>query len=278
MLDLVGDVDGVLCGDDEITRAVMERAVPRLRAISKYGVGLDKIDLVAAAELQLPVSFCPGVNQVSVAEHVFGLMIALARNILAEDAVIREGSWQRMTGRELAGKQIGIVGLGRVGKEVARRANAFGMVCLGYDETWDAQTTPQVIRAPSLDELFARCDVVSLHLPLTSATRQIVDSRLLALMPGGAYLLNTARGELVVIDAVVDALNSGQLGGYAADVFESEPLPPGHPLIACPNTVLTPHIGSRTHESVRRQALMAAENLVLMLNGQPPHALATMTP
>ena len=142
----------------------------------------------------------------------------------------------------------------------------------------DAHATPQVSRARSLDELFARCEVVSLHLPLTSATRQLVDARLIALMPRGAYLLNTARGELVVMDAVVDALHSGQLGGYAADVFESEPLPPGHPLTACPNTVLTPHIGSRTHESVRRRALMAAENLVLMLDGQPPHALATIMP
>jgi len=278
MLELVGkgDFDGWLIGDDAITRAVIQKSLPRLKVISKYGIGLDKVDVKAATELKVPVTFCPGVNHTTVAEHVFGLMIAIYRDIVPQCNFVKSGQWKRLTGHELAGKTIGIIGVGRIGKEVAIRARAFGMNVIGYDLYWDdkfAQAN-HVKRASSVEEVMKNSDIVTLHTNLTDETRHLANARRIALMKKGAVLINTARGELVETNDVVAALKSGQLLGYGADVLEQEPPPKDHPLFACPNAVITPHIGSRTFESVARQAKMAADNLIAVLNGQKPLAQA----
>lgn len=276
MLELVGEIDGLLCGDDAITRRVIEKALPRLKVISKYGIGLDKIDVEAATELKVPVAFTPGVNHTTVAEHTFGLMIAVCRNIVTECDHVKAGRWKRITGYELRDKTIGIVGLGRIGKEVAIRARAFGMKVIGYGNYWDEEFAAQwqVERCTDLKELFPKVDVLSLHTKLTDKTRGMIDAAALASMRNSAVVVNCARGEMVDTAAMVDALNSGQIHGYAADVMEQEPPPEDHPFFRCPNTVLTPHIGSRTFENVVRQATMSTQNLINILKGEPALAQA----
>lgn len=274
LLSRVGAHDGIICGDDAFTRAVLTRCRPRLRVLSKYGIGLDKIDLAAARELGIPVTFCPGVNHETVAEHAFGLLLALTRRIPEHDAIVKSGQWKRHTGRELSGKTMGIAGLGRVGKEVARRAAAFNMKLAAFDPFWDEAfaRVHGVERRASLEELLAGADVVSLHMNLTDENREAIDAARLARMKPGAILLNCARGALVNQTDVAAALRSGALGGYGADVLDPEPVEESNPLLSAPNVVLTPHIGSRTFESVERQAAMAAENLIRVLAGQPPLA------
>ena len=278
MLELVakGDFDGWLIGDDAITRAVIQKSLPRLKVISKYGIGLDKVDVKSATEFKLPVTFCPGVNHTTVAEHVFGLMLAIYRDIVPQCNYVKSGNWKRLTGHELFGKTIGVIGLGRIGKEVSSRARAFGMNVIAFDLYWDDKFAQQynVQRAGSIEDVLKVSDIVTLHTNLTDETRHMINSKRLAMMKKGSVLINTARGELVETNDIATALKSGQLLGYGADVLESEPPPKDHPLFACPNAVLTPHIGSRTYESVARQAKMAAQNLINVLNGQPAIAQA----
>jgi len=278
MLELVakGDFDGWLIGDDAITRDVIQKSLPRLQVISKYGIGLDKVDVKSATEFKLPVTFCPGVNHTTVAEHVFGLMLAIYRDIVAQCNYVKSGNWKRLTGHELFGKTIGVIGLGRIGKEVSSRARAFGMNVIGFDLYWDDKFAQQydVQRAGSIEDVLKASDIVTLHTNLTEETRHLMNAKRLAMMRKGSVLINTARGELVETNDVVTALKSGQLLGYGADVLESEPPPKDHPLFACPNAVLTPHIGSRTYESVARQAKMAAQNLINVLHGKPALAQA----
>ncbi|MDR3222051.1 MAG: phosphoglycerate dehydrogenase [Candidatus Accumulibacter sp.] len=276
MLELAGGFDAFLCGDDAITRAVIEKSLPRLRIIAKYGIGLDKIDVAYATEKKIPVTFTPGVNHTTVAEHAFGLLIILVKELDFHIAETKAGRWSRHTGHEIAGKTLGIVGLGRIGKEMAIRANAFGMTPVGYDTYWDADFAAkhQVKRFEKLDDLFAAADVVSLHTNLSPQTRDMVNAASLQKFKPGALLINCGRGELVDNAAVVAALQSGRLGGYGADVLDVEPPPPDHPLLHAPRCIVTPHIGSRTHESVQRQAGMALENLLLFLDGKAPLAQA----
>src|ERR1017187_746200 len=216
MLELAGDFDGFLCGDDGITRAVLQKSRPRLKVISKYGIGLDKVDVKAATELKIPITFCPGVNHTTVAEHVFGLMLAIYRDIVPQCNFVKSGQWKRLTGHELAGKTIGIIGVGRIGKEVAIRARAFGMNVIGYDIYWDDKFAQQysVQRAGSIEDVLKVSDIVTLHTNLTDETRHLANARRIALMKKGAVLINTARGELVETHDVVAALDRGQPLGY----------------------------------------------------------------
>lgn len=276
MLELAGDFDAFLCGDDAITRAVLEKSLPRLKVVAKYGIGLDKVDIAAATELKLPVTYCPGVNHTTVAELTFGLLLAIYRQIVEQDNAVHEGKWKRLTGHELMGTTIGIAGLGRVGKEVAIRARAFGMNVLGYVIHWDEEFARHhgVERANDVDDLIRRSDIISLHMNLTPETRGIINADRLMLFKRHAVLLNCARGELVDSAALAAALNVGQIAGYGADVLDEEPPKPDHPLLKCRNAVITPHIGSRTYESVLRQATMAAQNMINILEGRPALAQA----
>ncbi len=273
-LALVGDVDGYICGDDAITRAVLEKALPRLKVLSKYGIGVDKIDVKAATELGIPVCYTPGVNHTTVAEHCFALLLALYKNLVAEVEYTRAGKWKRLTGHELLGKRLGIVGLGRIGREVAVRARAFGMETAGYDIYWPEDFALQhgVERAPSLAALLGSCDILSLHTNLTDETRGMINDDSIARMKDGVVVINCARGELVDTAAMAAALQSGKVAGYGTDVLDREPPPPDHPLLAAPNCLVTPHIGSRTYESVVRQAGAALQNLMLGLRGEKPLA------
>ena len=270
MLELAGEFDGFLCGDDELTHRVLAKAAPRLKVISKYGIGLDKIDLAACHELQIPVLFTPGVNHTTVAEHSFCLLLALVRNLVDSVNATRAGQWKRITGNELWRKKIGIVGLGRIGQEMIRRCRGFDMEVHAFGNFWPEEFCEQyqVIRHGTVENLMSVSDILSLHTMLNAGTRRLINTERLALMPEGGILVNTSRGELIDPQAVLAALNSGRLSGYAADVMEHEPPAADAPLLRHPKALITPHIGSRTYESVPRQAMRATSNLIHFFTGE----------
>ena len=277
MLNFARDgFDGFLNGDDIITAKVIDAALPRLRVIAKYGIGLDSIDVKYATQKKLPVLFTPGVNHTTVAEHCFGLMIALAKHFWPHLRSTKEGQWKRITGHELFGKTIAVLGVGRIGKEVIKRAVAFEMKPIGYDIYWDENFAKQyhVPRAASVIDAIKNADVVSLHMNLDEKNRGMFNKDMLAKMKKGAYLINTARGGLVVEADIAEACKSGQLGGYAADVLDKEPPAPDHPFREIDNIIVTPHVGSRTFESVERQAMRAVMNLVNFLKGDKDYIQA----
>ncbi len=270
MLELAGDFDAFLCGDDEITQAVIDKSLPKLKVIAKYGIGVDKIDVAYATENKIPVSFCPGVNHSTVSEHVFMLILALNKNLMEQANATAAGGWKRMTGHEIMGKTIGIIGLGRIGREVAIRANAFGMKCVGYGRYWPEEFANEqnIERANGVTELLRASDIVTLHTNLTEETRDMICAATIKNMKDGATLINCGRGELINTTDIVAALVSGKLGAYGADVLDQEPPPADHPLLGAKNCIITPHVGSRTYESVKRQAGMATQNLVNLLKGE----------
>lgn len=273
MLELAGEFDGFLCGDDAITQAVIERSSPRLKVISKYGIGLDKIDVKFATSQQLPVLFTPGVNHTTVAEHTFGLLLGLSKKMHFNAFDVREGKWvagwKKPVGNEIMGKTMGILGLGRIGKEVATRAKAFGMQVIAFDPYFDEEFGAEhgVKKCDSMDDVLHNADVVSLHCFLDETTHGMINTAKIAEMRDNVIVLNCARGELVECDDIAAALESGKVGGYGADVLDAEPPSADHVLLKAPNCIITSHIGSRTYESVERQAMRATHNLINFLNG-----------
>lgn len=255
MVELVRGCDGLIVGVDPVTARVLE-AGP-LRVVVKYGSGMDNIDVEAAQARSVRVSSTPGTNARSVSELAVALLLALARNVALHDRGVRGGSWTRLTGIELAGKRLGIVGYGAIGREVARIARGLDMEVVAHDPLVDDADVPLI----PLEDLLATSDAVSLHLPLTSETRGTVGREELAAMKPTAFLLNTARGGLVDENALADALRSGRLAGAALDGFEEEPLGDS-PLRGLDNVVLSPHAGAATHEAVLRTADRAVDQLL----------------
>ena len=277
MLDIVKQgFDGLLNGDDLITAKVIDACLPRLKVIAKYGIGLDSIDVKYATSRKLPVLFTPGVNHTTVAEQTFGLMISVAKHFWMHLASVKAGGWKRKTGTELFGKTIAIIGLGRIGKEVVKRAVAFGMKPVAFTRTWDDAFAKQynVQQAATPREAVQNADIVSIHINLTDETRGMFNKTLLGQMKKGAILINTSRGDLVVEADVADACKSNQLLGYGADVLSEEPQKAPHIFQNIDNIIVTPHIGSRTLESVQRQAMRATLNIVNFLKGNPDYIQA----
>jgi D-3-phosphoglycerate dehydrogenase len=241
---------------------------------------LDKIDVDYVTEKGIPLTFCPGVNHTTVAEHTFALLLALSRQLITEANHCASGEWVRLTGHEIMGKTISIIGLGRIGKEVAIRAKAFGMNAIGFDLYWDEEFAQkyEVKRCDNIEEALNNGDVISLHVNLTDETRDLINKERISKMRDGVIILNCARGEIVNSNDLAEALQTDKVGGYGADVLDQEPPPADHPILKAKNTVITPHIGSRTYESVQRQAGMAAQNLILALKGEKPLAQANEVP
>src|SRR5215831_5696705 len=257
--------DGVIVrSDTRITAAELENP-GRLRVIVRAGVGVDNIDVAAATRKGIVVMNTPGGNTVSTAEHTITLLLALARHVPAADASVRAGKWERtrFVGTQLAGKTLGVVGLGRIGREVARRAAGMDVKVVGFDPFLAPDRAAQLgIEAVSgLDQLLPRCDFLTVHTPLTDETRDLVGARELERLPRGARVLNCARGGIVNEEALAAALRSGHLAGAALDVFVVEPPPADHPLLKMPNVVLTPHLGASTTEAQTSVAIEAAQLL-----------------
>ncbi|MBI4771934.1 MAG: hydroxyacid dehydrogenase [Chloroflexi bacterium] len=254
-----------------VTAKVLE-AGTSLKVVGRAGVGVDNIDVAAAVARGVIVVNSPLAASISVAEHTLGLMLALARAIPAADASMKQGKWEKSAfmGGELAGKTLGLLGIGRIGAELAQRAAAFGMSVLAYDP----YLTPDQIRArgadaASFDDALARADYLSLHLPLTAETRGLLGPAQFAAMKKGARLICAARGGVIDEDALRAALDSSQLAGAALDVFAIEP-PPAGSIAAHPRVVATPHVGAQTHEAQSRAGVMIAEEVLAVLQGRGP--------
>lgn len=268
MAELVREFDALIVGVDPVTERVLT-AGSRLKVVAKHGVGLDNVDLKAATARRVAVTNAPNTNSEAVADLTFGLMLAAARQIPSADRSTREGGWQRFVGPELYGKELGILGLGAIGKAVARRAVGFSMETLAYDVVRDEEfSTRYGVRYANLEEVLGEADFISVNLPLLSETRGILDARALALMKPSAYLVNTARGELIDERALYTALKDGRLAGAALDAYSTEPPGKDHPLLSLPNVVVTPHIGAYTFEANRRMGLTAAQNVLAVLAGK----------
>ena len=268
---LLKGVDGYIAGLDSIDRAALE-AADRLKVISRYGVGVDNVDLQAAAEHHIIVTNTPGANSVSVAELALGLMLALARQIPEGAGAVRAGQYPRLSGVSLEKKVVGIVGLGAIGKQLARRLAGFDCRILAYDPFPDeAFARSHQIELTGLDALLAQSDFVSLHLPLMAETRGMVNNDFLLKMKLGAYLINTARGELVDEAALLEVLKSGRLRGAGLDAFAQEPLPADHPLLALPQVIPTPHLGAQTDGATNAMGWMALNDCLAVLRGEQPY-------
>jgi len=256
------NLDAMLAGGERMTPDLFAIA-PRLRAIARTGVGYDLIDVVAASRYKVAVTITPGTNQDSVAEQTMALLLALLRRVVPNDRVIHGGGWDRSLVAPVRGQTLGLIGMGRIGRAVALRALAFKMRVVAFDTYIDAEFDKQHgIERLSLDDLLTISDVVSLHIPLTEATRGMVNRGFLAKMRKGTYLINTSRGGLVVERDLHEALTSGHLLGAGLDVLGSEPPEPGNPLLGLPNVVLSPHIAGTDTLSMGDMAELAAKTIV----------------
>jgi D-3-phosphoglycerate dehydrogenase len=253
-----------------VTRHVIETA-PRLRIISRHGVGVDAVDIEAATERGIVVTNTGAANAAAVAEYTFALLLALARKTAQADNSMRAGLWQRDTlvGAELDGRVIGIFGLGAIGSRVARQALGFGMRVLACDPRVSKPFSTDITMV-NREDLLGRADIVTLHARLTDTTNRMIDAQALAMMKPGALLVNTARGELIDEQAMIEALEAGRLGGAALDTYVQEPLPESAALRRMPNVVLSPHVAGQTVEAVTRVGLAAARAIIEELAGRRP--------
>jgi D-3-phosphoglycerate dehydrogenase len=273
---LLPGCDGFIAGLDQIDRAALA-AADRLKVIARYGAGVDNVDLQAAAEKGIVVTNTPAANAISVAELTVGLLLALARNIPALAAETRAGKWPRplsgifdWTGLTLQGKTVGLIGLGAIGREVALRLRAFGCTLIAHDPAADTTfAATHGILLAALPEVLARADFLSLHVPLLPTTRGLVDAAFLAQMKAGAFLVNTARGELVDETALLEALQTGHLRGAALDVFTVEP-PVNSPLLALPQVIAVPHCGAHTDGAMNAMGWGALRACLAVLRGEAP--------
>ena len=268
--DLLPGCDGYIAGLDFIDRAALECA-DQLKVIARYGIGVDRIDIAAAAEKSIVVTNTPFANAVSVAELAIGMILALARSIPFLTADTRTGGWSRLVGVTLEGKTFGVVGLGEIGKQVALRLRAFDCILLAHDPKPDANfAAANGIELVTLDELASRADFLSFHCSLNPETRGMVNKSFLAQVKPGAFLINTARGELIDEAALFEALQNGHLRGAALDTFTLEPPGKDNPLFGLPQVIATPHCGAHTDGAMSAMGWGALRDCLAVLRGEKP--------
>jgi len=255
-----------------VDESVMD-AAPQLRVISKHGVGVDNIDLAAAARRGIPVLAATGANAVSVAEHAIALLLAIVKRILPLDASLRGGRWEKpgYLGRELAGATLGLMGMGSIAQATARIAKGLSLNLIGYDPYVKDSVFDDlgVRRCATFEDLLANANILSLHCPLSDQTRSIVNAATIEKMPKGSYVINTARGGLIDEAALLAAVQSGHLAGAGLDSFATEPPAPDHPFWSEPRIVVTPHIGGVTREASARVGIEAVRGILQILDGKP---------
>ena len=262
-------IDGVLASVEHYTRHVLEAS--KLRAIARVGVGYDSIDVAAATERGVAIAITPGTNHHSVAEQAIAMITSIFRDLAGRDHEIRRGVWRRNPVRRLAGNTLGLVGFGRIGKAITPRALGLGLKVIAYDPFPDrAFAEKHGVRLVTLEELLPAADIVSLHLPCTAETADIINSATLTRMKRGAVLINTSRGGLVDEDALLAALTSGQLSHAGLDVLKVEPPLHDHPLLQLSNVTLAPHLGGIDQEALDAMGVLAAQCLVDLHRGQWP--------
>ncbi|OGN75581.1 MAG: hypothetical protein A2X25_07655 [Chloroflexi bacterium GWB2_49_20] len=267
---LLPGMDGYIAGLDVIDRPALA-AADRLKVIARYGVGVDNVDLTATHEKNIRVTNTPGANSISVAELTVGLILSLARKISDSILAMRGGDWPRLSGLSLEGKTVGLLGLGSIGKQVACRLEGFECHLLAYDVAADeAFARAHNVNLASMREVAAHADFLSLHLPLLPETRALVNTTFLQGMKSNAFLINTARGELVVDTALAEAIKNGHLAGAALDVFDKEPPEADNPLLKLPQVLLTPHIAAHTDGAQNAMGWMALNDCLAVLCGEEP--------
>lgn len=275
LLDLVQDADFLLVATARVDEALVQ-AAPRLRLVQHQGVGYDNIDVAACSRAAIPVALTPEGTTIGVAEHTLLLILALYRHLLAADAAVRRGEWpvwsMRSRSFELAGKTVGLIGFGRIGREVAKRARAFDAHIMYHDAVRAPSAVESTLGATSvpLDDLLRQADIVSLHAPLTAETRGMIGERALREMQPHALLINTARGALVDEAALARALEEQWIAGAGLDVFGQEPPRPGNPLLAMPNVILTPHVAAGTRDAYRTKMQAVFANMQRVARGEAP--------
>jgi phosphoglycerate dehydrogenase-like enzyme len=269
-LEILKGAVAVIAGGERYSDSVLSK-LPELRVISRFGVGYDAVDVAAATRRGVALAITPDANHEAVAEHTLALILGVTRAVAQRTHEVRSGHWARVPPPALRGATLGIVGLGRIGRSVAVRAGAFGMKLLATDAVRDdVFGRCHGVEWVDLDALLSRSDVVSLHAPLTPETRGMINARSLARMKAGSFLVNTARGALVVEEDLRAALESKHLAGAGLDVFEREPVPAGNPLARLDNVVLTPHLAGVDTRSRTEMALQAAESVIALSRGRWP--------
>ena len=268
IIDYAHDCDAIVLGNDHLDAATIDRR-PNLKLIARHGAGFDGIDFAEAVRRGITITNTPGANREETADLTFALILDLARMITQTVTQLKSGVWNKIPGRSLYGKTIGIIGVGAIGMSVAARAMGFGMDILGYDIVRRDEASHYGLLYTSLDELLEKSDVVTIHAPLTSATRNLLGAREFRRMKEGALLINTARAGIVRESALERALTTGHLGGYAVDVYEHEP-PTLPKFFELPNVLTTPHIGSATLEANRRMGDVVADNIIAFKDGKEP--------
>ncbi|CEP66800.1 D-isomer specific 2-hydroxyacid dehydrogenase,catalytic domain [Moorella glycerini] len=267
--EILPEADAWVVGTNKVLATDLEQA-PKLKVIVKHGTGIDSIDLEAAARRGIIVANAPGTNASAVADLTIGLMIAAARQIVIADQQTRQGLWGPVMGFDIYGKTLGIVGLGQIGRGVARRVQGFQMNILGYDMMHDPEFEKEHgVRPASLEEILATADFITLHLPLTESTRKLIGARELARMKTTSFLINTSRGELVDEAALYEVLQQKKIAGAALDVFQVEP-PLDSALLKLDNVIVTPHMGGYTYGSMALTSEVVAQTIVNVLTGKPP--------
>jgi D-3-phosphoglycerate dehydrogenase len=267
---LLPGIDGYIAGLDGIDANAL-RAADRLKVISRYGVGFDNVDLDAARSKGIIVTNTPGANSVSVAELALGLILALARQIPEAVEAVHQGKWPRYTGISLEGKTIGILGLGAIGKQLARRLAGFDCQLLAYDPYADAAfAKDNHVKLTSMEAMIRQSDFISLHLPLLPETRNLVNATFLGQMKPGSFLVNTSRGEVVDESALFDALQNGHLKGAGLDAFTVEPPDPHNALLSLPQVIATPHLGAQTDGATSNMGWFAMRDCLAVLKNKAP--------
>lgn len=265
--EMIKDCDGYIAGVDYIDEEVFKSA-NNLKVISRYGAGYDRVDIKVATEKDIVVTNTPGSNANSVADLALGLILSIARKIPMLDRKTKSGEWIRSTGIELSNKTLGVLGLGAIGKNVAKRAQGFSMNVIAYDPYIDLKYTEvNEIQSVPLDYLIKNSDVISLHLPINKDTKDIISYKEFEIMKDNVILINTSRGGLINESAAIEYLKNGKLGGLGLDAFEEEP-PKKYKNFQFDNVVLTPHTGAHTYEATENMAVMAVDNLINVLTGK----------
>ena len=268
---MIPDYDALIIGAHEFPEAVMERC-PKLKIICKHGAGLDNIHLEKAKELGIAVCNVPGTNSNAVADLTFGLMLAVARNIVSTNRWAHEGRWQTAIGVDVCGKTLGLMGFGAIAKNVARRASGFGMKVLAYD-LYPNDSGKAIAEYVDLDTLLAQSDVVFLHCNLTADNEKMINKASIAKMKDGAILINNSRGQLIDEQDVTDALKAGKLAAAGLDVVYTEPIRADNPLLTAPNCIITPHMSWGAKEARQRIMDCTADNIRAYLDGEPIHVV-----
>ncbi len=273
MAENVQNADGLIVGVDPVSKRVIESA-RCLRVISKYGVGIDNIDLAAATRRGIVVTSTPGANTEAVADLTFGMMIATARRITEADRAVKEGRWERFMGMDVWGRSLGVIGAGQIGKAVVRRAQGFNMKVVAFDLRPDREWAATAgVEYTSLEDLISRSDFITIHLALTDATQGLIGKDQIALMKQSAVLVNTSRGGIIDETALAGALNEEKIFAAALDVFAEEPVRDVQ-LLTARGLVATPHIGAYSHGALNTMGTMAAKNLAAVFNSlKPEHVL-----